>query len=223
MKEAQEIVLRFLAENRNLIEQEDLDSLYKSAQINLEQRQIPIITYFFIKSGINPLDYLNDIPTNYARGLSIVGREIDVPGNIRTIGTNAFIACMQIENIILPNNITDVFAGAFMGCKKLKHINWPNKCDVIPSECFRMCAELPKIEIPEGVTQILDAAFAGCKALKEVHLPKSLLLVGAAAFRDCPSEIYYNGTIEDWKNVRIIMNPFSVHTVHCIDGDAKAW
>ena len=224
--ESYEKALQLIVENIDNINQGDLESVYKSARETFNTRIIPRITHIFLTSDIDPLDYLTEIPSNYARGLSeTICTELTIPSNIMTIGVNAFQSCMNLQKVIIANGVQNIYADAFLGCKRLKIINLPDTCKVIPAECFRMCINLQSIKIPEGVEQLLEAAFYSCKSLKEVYLPKTIRLVGEKAFANCESlrDVYYNGTLEEWKSVSKRGNSFAVNRIICTDGDTKVW
>ena len=46
-------------------------------------------------------------------------KEIIIPSSVEIIGEYAFQDCLNIENIILPSSIKSIERGAFYGCKKL--------------------------------------------------------------------------------------------------------
>ena len=224
--ELHEKALQLLGENAESIQHGDLYSVYRAALDVFEPRLVPHITHIFLTSDIDPLEYLTEIPSNYARGLSeTIGTELAIPSNITTIGTNAFQSCMNLQKITIANSVRNIYADAFLGCKRLKIINLPNTCKFIPAECFRMCISLQSIKIPEGVEQLLEAAFYSCKSLEEVYLPKTIKLVSEKVFTNCESlrDVYYNGTIEEWKSVSKRGNSFAVNRIICTDGNTKVW
>lgn len=59
--------------------------------------------------------------------------------------------------------------------------------------------------LPEGLTIIGSKAFRGCSAMTEIHLPSTLVSVDLKAFEDATvlSDVYYNGTENDWSKVLI--------------------
>ena len=48
-------------------------------------------------------------------------------------------------------------------------------------------------------------AFSGCTRLTEVTLPDTFIQIGMMAFAFCPliERIYYSGTEDDWRNIKI--------------------
>lgn len=62
---------------------------------------------------------------------------------------------------------------------------------------------LTSITIPEGTTEIESYAFSGCSNLIKIIIPASVITIGENAFASCTNltDIYYNGTQEQWENV----------------------
>ena len=58
------------------------------------------------------------------------------------------------------------------------------------------------IEIPKGIKQIGGLAF--CRSqIKNIYIPSSVILFVAGAFAELKDlNIYYEGTVADWKNIR---------------------
>ena len=53
--------------------------------------------------------------------------------------------------------------------------------------------------IPEG-------AFAGCVSLEHITIPKNVTVIGKDTFKDCDklTDVYYEGTKEEWDKIRIV-------------------
>ena len=62
---------------------------------------------------------------------------------------------------------------------------------------------IKSIVVKSGVTSIGDNAFYGCSALTTITLPLSLKKIGTNAFGECTAteNIYYEGSIKQWKNI----------------------
>ena len=67
---------------------------------------------------------------------------------------------------------------------------------------FSDCTSLSEIVIPDSVTYIGDAAFA-LNHISEIVLPKHLDYFGGGAL-NCNdlSDVYFNGTKEQWENIK---------------------
>ena len=122
----------------------------------------------------------------------------------------------------------------------------------ISQYCFRQNQYLHIVTVPEGYQRIEDSAFDHCQNLATIVLPDSLRVIESNAFNFCYSltevymgsgiqyiasdafedyyvmDIYYNGSIEDWRKVVCIPAENSNHdwrnnaTVHCTDGNYPA-
>ena len=59
--------------------------------------------------------------------------------------------------------------------------------------------------LPNAITEIEGATFAHCTSLKSVTIPNSVNSISYDAFYNCESltDVYYNGTEEEWNNISI--------------------
>ena len=57
----------------------------------------------------------------------------------------------------------------------------------------------------EGIKEIEGSGIAHCSALTKITIPKSINRIGEYAFYDCENltDIYYEGSEKDWKNIQI--------------------
>ena len=114
---------------------------------------------------------------------------ITLPDTLKDIGENAFYFCDNIESMTLPyvehvvDGVTLVFFNYIFG----------ETC--IPES-------LTKIYINGGT--IFGWNFYGCN-VKEVYIANSVKNIKEGAFDNCDSitNVYYNGTIDDWMNVTL--------------------
>ena len=71
-----------------------------------------------------------------------------------------------------------------------------------------------KLIIPEGVSIIDKKILANCQKIKQIVIPSSVSIIHNSAFYKCSllKKVYYNGTIEDWCNIKFndfYSNPMS--------------
>ena len=78
--------------------------------------------------------------------------------------------------------------------------------------------KLTGITLPSTMTSLINAAFYGCEALKWVSIPLSIKEIGAGAFAwdFALKDVYYAGTEEQWKQIKIDENNefLTLPTIH---------
>ena len=183
-----EVLENILDNTEQYIDNNDFDSFYEylldrlepvpnANWIQLVPSVIGKITMFIIESGINPLNYLSEVPAFYLYGTEV--DSIVIPPNIASIGKRAFYTCRQLRSIDFK--CTDL---GFIGQHSF------------------MWTGLEDVEIPEGTQLIGEAAFANCKFLKTLILPDSItwldksILHGSSRCTPC-----FWGTKEQWNKV----------------------
>ncbi len=73
----------------------------------------------------------------------------------------------------------------------------------IGNYAFAYCSSLRSITLPESITYIGESAFFG-SYIKRIIIPKSVLEIKSDAFKQSSiSQVYYEGTEEDWYNIHI--------------------
>ena len=122
---------------------------------------------------------------------------------VTAIGEYAFANFTSLTNIIIPNSVTTIGKFTFVGCA-LIDIALPKSLTKIEFGAFYCCTSLTSITIPSSVTKIGNGAFASCTSLTSIYIPSSVATIGEYAFGDCNSleNVYYEGTIEDWCNIK---------------------
>lgn len=116
-------------------------------------------------------------------------RNLTLPNNLKTIGSQAFFACDSLEGVInIPASATSIGASCFAQCKKIKGIYFPSTSNInnIGSYAFEGCESITgEVRIPSKLMLIRDGVFAGCKNLESVTLHNNLQSIGANAFAGC--------------------------------------
>lgn len=172
--------------------------------------------------------------------------EIEFPKSLKKIGENAFSGCVSIMHLEIPDSVETIDEYAFSECSNLSSVELPNSLNEIDDGVFFNCTALNDITLPESITKIGRYAFRECSALTSIIFPNSLRIVDLEAFNKVgvstfhiPSsivqletdsisgteftnltDIYYDGTIQEWKAIDGITRidfPDRV-TVHCSDG-----
>ncbi len=99
------------------------------------------------------------------------------------------------EGIIVP--VIAVGANAFRGRQNITDVVLPSSIETIGSHCFDGCTNLRSITIPKSVTAIKEGTFAGCTQLEN---------------------IYYEGSPEEWAQIRIVHQKHEVEFGPSIPG-----
>lgn len=169
-------IKKFLKDNKSLLESNNLNELYK--EWGLYDRDL--LTRFFISYHINPLNYMNNVPSNYdSHDPHLL--EIEIPNNIITINEYAFLNCTHLREVIISDNVHIIGFNAFANCIKLKEVKLGyGIIQIIDS--FDKCISLESINLPEGLEFISGEAFSGCDSLKELKLPKGLKSISLTSF-----------------------------------------
>ena len=107
---------------------------------------------------------------------------------------------------------------------KLAEINIPRSIEYIASHAFDFCIFLKSVKFEEGCQSIGDKCFCECASLSTVILPASLEYIGEEAFKNCYNltELYYKGTLEEFRNrfnINNIIKGSGIRSIHCSDGD----
>ena len=135
---------------------------------------------------------------------------INIPDEVKTIGTSAFYSCDNLQEIILPQGLQNIGSSAFTECISINEIVIPKtvllsngdcifqRCSklesvvfeegytgIIPYNAFYGCSNLKSVSIPNGVTAIYREAFANCIRLQEITIPASVTLIADGVFEGC--------------------------------------
>jgi len=112
-------------------------------------------------------------------------KSIIIPNNVTFISNNAFSDCTSLTSITLPNSVTNIGNGAFSGCTSLTSITIPNSVTSVGTGVLSGCTSLTSITIPNSVTSVGTSAFSGCTSLKSITIPNSVTSIGTSAFSGC--------------------------------------
>lgn len=156
--------------------------------------------------------------------------------NVSTIGGRAFSHCDNLQRITMSDNIKTVYDDAFNSCDKLKsvYINDVSKwCRIQFKNYFSnpLCNHgdlyiggelVGDLIIPSGVASIGNFLgdkyyiFNCCNSIKTVSIPKSVKEIGPYAFNACDSitEVFYEGTKEEWERITIGENNSAIINAH---------
>lgn len=194
-------IKEFIEKYIYLLDDNSWEEFYKYAED--EARDYKLISgcsEVFIACGINPAEYLSEIPANFLRSSSI--QAFMIPDNIKMIGICAFCDCQKLHEINIPNTVKIIGYSAFSGCENLVEVVLAEGLERIESSAFNYCEKLTSLDIPKSVNYIADTAFTRCKKL----------VINYPSIKEDWYRLYAN---ED--NIRAYTNANFI--VHCLDGD----
>ena len=131
---------------QQLIAQNKFDKIYKellelnSIGKDISDLTISEFTNLIYKADIDPLLYMNKIPTYFHSESSI--SSFNIPNNIIEIGQRAFYWCSDLKTVIIPDSVTKIEGEAFCGCYRLANIDIPDSVNHIGMYAFAYCREL---------------------------------------------------------------------------------
>ena len=115
---------------------------------------------------------------------------IDIPDNVKRIGSAAFFDCRNLASVTLPEGLERIEEGLFGRCKSLNSITIPSKVNYIGVNAFQDCEKLAIINFPDNkLVRISWEAFKGTAWLANqpdgaVYLGKILLTYKGATDSD---------------------------------------
>lgn len=192
-------IKEFVDENKEIINENNFKEVYNKLYMEPTQ-MIGSFTQLFYKAGINPLQFLNHVPSS-------------------------FLGMTDTTSFVIPNHITTIGNASFYNCVKLEKIKLPNNLYTIGSKAFAYCSHLKNIKIPAKIEKIENSTFEGCSRLESIYLNKDLKLIDEKVFLYCDNlkNIYFKGNFEEYNfDVNIYGNDsFFKAILHCNDGDYK--
>lgn len=230
-----------LQENAELLNKYNFKELYDV--VITKQVDISDLTYLLMIAGIDPLKYMYEIPSNYlSYSKDLIS--IDIPGNIKSIGSYAFGNCIGLTSVAIGKGVTNIGDHAFYYCSGLTSITIPDSVTSIEDYAFGDCSKLTSVTIPDSVIDIRSYAFDGCSRLTSVTIGNGVEIIGWGGFAHCNGltsvtignsmknignnvfygcdelkDIIYRGTVKQWKEIKKREEDFSEVKIHCIDGE----
>ncbi len=171
---------------------------------------------------------------------------VTIGNSVTSIGDWAFLDCSSLTNVTIGNSVISIGEFAFRNCTSLTSITIPDSVTIIGYGAFYKCASLTSITIPDSVTSIGVAAFGDCTGLTNAAIGNGVTSISLDTFGDCSNlnsvtigngvttiitafrncdkltDIYYNGTQEEWNAISIVYylnKPLLLATIHFIDDE----
>ncbi len=130
---------------------------------------------------------VTSIGANAFKSNTVVKTIFIADGGVKTISSNAFSGCSNLENINIQSKVTAIGSAVFKNCTGLKSIEIPSSVTSIGDYAFSGCSSLESINIPSGVKAIAPSTFSGCTGLKEFVVPNTVTSIGVNVFSGCSS------------------------------------
>ena len=142
---------------------------------------------------------------------------INIPCTVTTLDTNCFAYCRSLSDIAIPENVSWI-RDSFFHCSNLNNISVDSRNKCFTSEdgvlynknktsiiCYPAGKENSFFVIPKTVTTIARDSFIEASNIKCLFIPRSVTMIGVYAFDYCNNlnEVYYEGTPDEWNNIRI--------------------
>ena len=232
---------KFIIDNKELIDEGEFNTLYRKLNNHLDiysAEDIGKFTTILYKAGIDPLKDMEHIPSYFLSFTDI--KNFTIPknilithpsafyksnlehiylSNIGKLGVRTFDNCENLKEITLPPSLYSIEEECFGECKNLERVIFDTSIDFIPPNCFQGCKKLTSIDLSQGVFIIGEESFLGSN-LKSITVGIFLQTINKYALPKTCTDIYYNGTKEQWKRVNIDSKIYP-RTVHCANGDIE--
>lgn len=141
------------------------------------------LTTMIMDCGVNPLNYLKNVPGYYLAGQTTPFHTFIIPEGVESIDTRAF-HLSQIEEVILPKSCTYVGYKAFSGCQLLSEVTIKNPDMDISDEAFYHC-QLDTIKYNGTAHQFMRSKLMKCAELlisTEVHCTDKVICYDAQCY-----------------------------------------
>ena len=94
-------------------------------------------------------------------------KTIEIGGNVTYIG--GFANCYGLEEIDIPGNVNSISSNAFNGCKNLQNTIIHEGVQHIGSSAFNGCTSINTITFPSTIIGIGNGSFAGCTSINNIY------------------------------------------------------
>lgn len=101
------------------------------------------------------------------------GTEYTIPGEVVSIGNQAFATCDKLTSITIPETVTTIEANAFVYCLSLTKVTIPKAVKEILYGAFNYCSSLATIKVEATTPPTLydNLIFSGCSNDLKVYVP----------------------------------------------------
>ena len=114
------------------------------------------LTQLLLEADVDPLEFMDTVPSNYLYGTNIKQFKVINP-NIERLNARAFSGCFELMEIDFSNTkLHSIGSNCFLNCVKLKEIKLPNTIRVLSNTAFQNCNALEKVYINCNKKDIID-------------------------------------------------------------------
>ena len=102
--------------------------------------------------------------------------EINFPGSVQKIGTNAFSNCKNLTKIDLSKcaALDSIYNQAFLECKSLETVILPQGLKGLGKSTFEECNKLKYLTLSSTLDTIHTRTFYNCDSLRTVIIPEGV-------------------------------------------------
>ena len=110
-----------------------------------------------------------------------------------------------VTDVVIGDGVSEIGGCAFRGFGKLARVSFGKGVKILGVSCFSECAGLTEVTLPEGLRVIGPKAFEKCVGIQKLWLPSTLKSIDFKAFYgdDAVTDVYFGGTLKEWRRVRI--------------------
>lgn len=185
-----------------------------------------LLTDVFYAAGIDPLLFLEEIPSYFVSSKTPIRGTLVIPDNVVAIGEHAFSYLPNLMDVYIPDSVQSIGKFAFENCINLKSVKLSKSVKELYPGCFSKCYSLLSVEIPDSVEYIDARCFESCKALTRIMIGSGVKYIGIKAFayagKDNITRVEFNNTKEAWNSIDISPTGNDIlftGVIHCTDGD----
>lgn len=102
------------------------------------------LTQVLISAKIDPLQYLSEVPSKFLFEPEILVTSINIPSNIKEIGSKAFVDC-DFSDVHIPEGVQVIRQRAFSCCKNLTTVYLPSTIRYLDNSIFSKSRQLQRI------------------------------------------------------------------------------
>ena len=174
--------------------------------ITIPESMTEIQDYALCGSSAEKIIIPETVKTLGYRSLAFTDIEsIDLPDSLIEIGSETFIGCTKLSNIVLGKNLEKIGRAAFTNCESIDTIKIPESVTNIGFEVFDGTpllknqsgvkyadnwligcdTDLTSVKIKDGTRGIVGDAFYDCGKITDIEIPDSVVSICYGAFGNC--------------------------------------